>query len=80
MCNMNGEAEKRVQNLLGNPEWKTQFETPRGWWKDNIKMGLKERGCYIEDWIHLAQYRVQWRAFMNINKHSSFIKGGELFA
>jgi hypothetical protein len=33
---------------------------------DNIKMGLREIGIYGANWIHLAQDRVRWRAFVNM--------------
>jgi len=33
--------------------------------EDNVKMNLKEIGCAVEDWIHLAQDKVQWRAMVN---------------
>jgi len=32
---------------------------------DNIKMNLKDIGCEGVDWIHLAQYRVQWRGVVD---------------
>jgi hypothetical protein len=31
------------------------------WWEDNIKMDLRETGIDGANWIHLDQYRVQWR-------------------
>jgi hypothetical protein len=36
-----------------------------------IKIDLKEIGYVAVDWMHLAQYLVQWRALMNtvINDH-----------
>jgi hypothetical protein len=34
-------------------------------WEDNIKMDLGEIGIDGENWIRLAQDRVQWRAFVN---------------
>jgi hypothetical protein len=30
--------------------------------KYNIKMDVKEIGLQGVDWIHMAQYKVQWRA------------------
>jgi hypothetical protein len=30
-----------------------------------IKMDLKKTGWEIVDWIHLTQYRYQWRALKN---------------
>jgi len=34
-------------------------------WEDNIRMDLTETGGEVEDWIHLAQNRDQWRALVN---------------
>jgi hypothetical protein len=34
-------------------------------WKNNIKMGLKETGCEVIDWVYPAQDRIQWWAFVN---------------
>jgi hypothetical protein len=48
--------------LVGRPESKRPLERPR---KDNIKMDLREIGIDGANWIHLAQDRVQWRAFVN---------------
>jgi hypothetical protein len=32
---------------------------------DKIKFNLKEMGCEVVDWIHLAQDRVKWQAVLN---------------
>ncbi|KAJ4429920.1 hypothetical protein ANN_22124 [Periplaneta americana] len=37
---------------------------PRRRWEDNIKMDLREVGYDGRDWINLAQYRDQWRAYV----------------
>jgi hypothetical protein len=42
--------------------------------KDNIKIDIKELGYKGMDWIHLAHYRVQWRALEN-TKMDTFFKG-----
>lgn len=34
--------------------------------EDNIKMKMRVTGCKGVNWIHLAEYTVQWRAVMNI--------------
>jgi hypothetical protein len=34
-------------------------------WEDNIKMNIKGIRCVEVDWIHLAEIRVQWHAFVN---------------
>jgi hypothetical protein len=33
--------------------------------KYKVKMVLKETGCEGEEWLEVAQYRVQWRTFQN---------------
>jgi hypothetical protein len=49
--------------------WKTRRnETTRRHrhrWKDNTKMDLREIGCWVLDWIFLAQDKDQWRALVN---------------
>jgi hypothetical protein len=32
---------------------------------DNIKMGLRETGWDVVDWMDMAQDRDQWRALVN---------------
>jgi hypothetical protein len=32
----------------------------------NIRMDLREIGCEIVDWIHMAQDRGHWRALVNM--------------
>jgi hypothetical protein len=51
--------------LVGSPEGKRPLGRPRRRWEDNIKMDLMEIGMDGENWIQLAQDRVQWRAFVN---------------
>jgi hypothetical protein len=41
------------------------FERPRPRYEDNIRMGLKETGLDVVEWIQLAQVRDQWRAVAN---------------
>jgi hypothetical protein len=43
--------------LVGKPEVKRPFGRLRRRWEDNIKMDLREIGCSVTDWIHLAQDR-----------------------
>jgi hypothetical protein len=57
---MHGRDEKSVQKSVGKPGKLTKR------WEDNIKIDLKETGCKDLDWIHLAQGRVQWQAFVNV--------------
>jgi hypothetical protein len=50
-----------VENLKGE----RSLTRPRRGWEDNIKMDLREIGWEGVDWIHLAQYRDQWRTVGN---------------
>jgi hypothetical protein len=49
---------------LGGPKTRDHWEDLRRW-EDNIKVDLGEIGIDGANWIRLAQYRVQWRAFVN---------------
>jgi hypothetical protein len=51
--------------LMGIPEGKSPLGRPKRRWVDNIKMGLREIGWDVMDWIDLAQNRDQWRAIVN---------------
>jgi hypothetical protein len=51
--------------LVGRPEGKRPLGRPRRRWEDNIKMDRRGIGIDWANWIQLAQYRVQWRAFVN---------------
>jgi hypothetical protein len=42
-CSTNGEKRNAYRILLGKPEGKTELESPRCRWADNIKMDLRER-------------------------------------
>jgi hypothetical protein len=52
--------------LVGRPEGKRPLGRPTRRWEDNIKMDLGEMGIDGANWIHLAQDRIQWRAFVNM--------------
>jgi len=51
--------------LVGKPEGKRRTGRRRCTWKNNIRMNLREMWWEGRDWIHLAQDRDQWRAFVN---------------
>jgi hypothetical protein len=51
--------------LVGRPEGKRPLGRPRRRWENNIKMDLREIGIDGENWIQLAQDRVQWRSGVN---------------
>jgi hypothetical protein len=61
-----GEGRDVHRVLVGSPEGKKPLGRPRRRWEDNIKLDLREIGTGGENWIQLAQDRVQWRAFVNI--------------
>jgi hypothetical protein len=60
-----GEGRGAYRVLVRKPEGKRPLRRPRRRWEDNIKMYLRETGIDGANWIHLAQDRVQWRAFVN---------------
>jgi hypothetical protein len=51
--------------LGGRPESKRPLGRSRRGWEYSIKMDLREMGIDGENWIRLAQDRVQWCAFVN---------------
>jgi hypothetical protein len=51
-------------NLISHPKGtKTEGKRPFGGltrrWEDNIKMDVKDMGCEVVEWVHLAQHKVQ---------------------
>jgi hypothetical protein len=61
-----GEMRNAYKILVGKSEWGTLLWRPRHRCKDNIRMNLREIGWEIVDWMHLAQNRDQWRAYVNL--------------
>jgi hypothetical protein len=61
-----GEMRKVYKILIGKPERKRPLRRPSHGWEDIIRMDLREIGLEDLDWIHLAQDRVQWQAFVNV--------------
>jgi hypothetical protein len=61
-----GEGRGVYRVLVGRPEGKRPLGRPRRRWEDNIKLDLREIGIDGENWIRLAQDRVQWRAFVSM--------------
>jgi hypothetical protein len=51
--------------LVGRPEGRRPLGRPRQRWEDNIRMDLREIEFGDVDWIHLAQDRERWQAFVN---------------
>jgi hypothetical protein len=60
-----GEGRSVYRVLVGRPKGQRPVGRPRCRWEDNIKMDLREIEINGENWIQLAQDRVQWRAFAN---------------
>jgi hypothetical protein len=60
-----GEGRGVYRVFVGRPECKRPLGRPRRRWEYNIKMDLREIGIDGANWIHLAQYRAQWRDFVN---------------
>ena len=50
--------------LVDRPEGNRPLGILRRRWMDNIKMNLRELGCEVENWMHFAQDRDQWRAYV----------------
>jgi len=50
--------------LVGKPEGKRPLGRPRRR-REDIKLNLMEIGWKGVDWIHLAQDREHWRAFLD---------------
>jgi len=59
-----GERRGVCRVLVGEPERKSPLGRPRHRWEDNIKMDLQEVGCWVLDWIRLAQDRDRWQALV----------------
>jgi len=64
-CSTYGEGRCVYIVLVGRPERKRPLGRPRVWWKDNIKIDFSENRIDVANWIHMAQVRVRWRAFIN---------------
>jgi hypothetical protein len=58
-----GRSVHRV--LVRRPAGKRPPRRPRRRWEDNITLDHRKIGMDGENWIQLAQDRVQWRAFVN---------------
>jgi hypothetical protein len=57
------------KTLVGKPEGNRQLG--RHWQRGEIciRMDLRATGSEVVDWMHLAQYRGQWRAAVNTVKN-----------
>jgi hypothetical protein len=57
-------GSKCIYILVGKREGKKPLENPWRRWEDNIRMDLTNLGWEGVEWMHLAQHRVQWRAYV----------------
>jgi hypothetical protein len=60
-----GEKRNAYNSLVGRSEGKRQLGRPRRRWMDDIKMDLGRILWSDMGWIHLAQDRNHWPAFIN---------------
>ena len=59
-----GEKRRLYSIVVGNPEDKRPLERPRRLWEDNIRKDLREVDVQDENWLDVAQDRIQWRTFV----------------
>jgi hypothetical protein len=71
-CSAHGEEANVCKILVDRPERTTRLGRPKCRWENNIKMDLREIRWGGMDWIHLAQDKDRWRAFMNMVTNLGF--------
>jgi len=49
---------------VGRPDGSRPLGSPRRRWEDNIRRGLREVGVRDENWLDIAQDRMQWQTFV----------------
>jgi uncharacterized protein YciU (UPF0263 family) len=65
-CSAYGGVERRIQNLVANPERKRTLVNPSRKWEDNIKVDVQEAGYACMDRIELVQVRDSWRELVGV--------------
>jgi hypothetical protein len=60
-----GERKGVYRVLVLEPEGRRPVGRTRRRWESNIKNDFREVGWGVMDWIHLAQERDRWQAFVN---------------
>jgi hypothetical protein len=60
-----GDMRNVYKLLVGEPEEKRSLGISRRRWEDNTKVDLREIWLKVVDWIHVAQDRDRWRAFVS---------------
>jgi hypothetical protein len=64
-CSTPGEMRTAYTILIRKSEGKKSLGRSRRKWKKSIELGHERTEFEDVGWIHLAQNRVQWLAFMN---------------
>jgi hypothetical protein len=64
-CSAHGEGRNAYKIVVERPEGKRALGRCRRRSEDNIKRDLMEVGFWGVDWIHLAQNRDLWLAYVN---------------
>jgi hypothetical protein len=59
-----GKMRHSYKMFVENPERNRPLGRRRRRWEDNIRMDLRETGCEVVEWIHLAEDRDRWWAVM----------------
>jgi len=59
------EKKNSCRVLVGKHEGRRLHEMPKRKWKDNINADLQGIRWQVEDWLHLALDRNNWRAAVN---------------
>jgi hypothetical protein len=62
---MSGDRRSSYRVLVGKSEVKRPLGTRKRRKEDNIKVDLRALGWGDMDWIHQAQDRDRWRAYVN---------------
>jgi hypothetical protein len=65
-CGRHRKGKNFYKVLVGKLEGKRPLGRPRCRWENGIRMDLMEIGWEDGEWVHLAQDRGQWQAFMNV--------------
>jgi len=60
-CSTHGGGSGVYRVLVGRPEGKRVLGRPKCSWKNNFKMGFRDIGIYVANWIRLAQDGVRGR-------------------
>jgi hypothetical protein len=61
-----GKIRNAYKILVRTYIWKRPLQRPSCRWGDNIKMGVREIGWEVEDWLCLAQDKDEWWALVSM--------------